>query len=74
MRAAAPQSAFWLLVSTLRRRDMRELFAPHMPRFPLLMDTLTQLVAHYLPELHAHMQDHGIVPSMFASKVGASFA
>ena len=62
------EDTFWLLVSLMRSYDMAGLFMPGLPNLGLFLYQFNALLKVHVPRLHAHFEEEGIVPDMYAAQ------
>jgi len=61
------EEAFWLLVRTLSRYNMRGVFAQGMPFIKQFLYQFSRLFEAQMPKLFLHFCEQGIHPAMFAT-------
>ena len=63
------QEVFWMLDILMNRFELKELFRPGFPRLMENFYIHDQLVQHFLPRIHEHLQEHGVHVSTYTTKV-----
>jgi hypothetical protein len=63
------QEVFWMLDSLMENYTLTELYRPGFPALKKDFYIHEQLMARYLPRLHAHFRDQCIYSSAYATKV-----
>eukprot|EP00117_Sycon_ciliatum_P044767 scpid48288/ scgid32245/ TBC1 domain family member CG11727 len=61
------EDAFYIFVRIMHHYGMRDLFKPSMTALDVCLHLLDKLAQEHCSDLHAHIQDKGMVATMFAS-------
>jgi hypothetical protein len=59
--------AFWLFVELFEECKLREIFQTGLPGLHKHSAIIDHLLKTHLPDLHAHFEEHNILPQMYTS-------
>ncbi|KAJ0409879.1 hypothetical protein P43SY_005773 [Pythium insidiosum] len=62
------EAAFWLLVALIRRRGMHDVWKAKMPGLSWCIYLYQQLLRRYFYDLHSHLRNIGMHPSLIATQ------
>lgn len=68
MNAADEEEAFLMMVQFMSRFQYKKVFAPGFPLMMHWISELKPLIAHYMPELNAHMERENVTLEFYADK------
>ena len=60
--------AFWLFVALIEDFEMRDIYLPKLPGLFKHSQMIDILIEQHLPEVHSHINEHGIKAELFASE------
>ena len=62
------EAAFCVLIKLMGQYQMRRHFTPHMETLHERLYQFDHLLQQHLPQVHRHLDAHGVRPTMYASQ------